>query len=88
MLRTSTQRKSLTRLKQTSLVSLSALIVVLTLSGCWTSGYELSTQVRIDPTADFLRCISEEYTERRYGECTEQMLNDWLVQNAPDAALD
>jgi len=39
------------------------------------------------PSADFLFCLKDEFDRRHYGQCTDQAVADYIIQNAPEEIL-
>jgi hypothetical protein len=41
----------------------------------------MSERPKVTPSSDFLYCVADEYEAAIHGECTKEVVKDWVAQN-------
>lgn len=52
------------------------------LSGCG-GGVIASERPKASPSSEFLYCVADEYEASTHGQCTKEVIKDWVAQNEP-----
>ena len=82
------KKRKISLYARTLSVLLAALVVVLILSSCSRNGATtLEASPRVNVTAEFLDCLIIEFDTHQYGDCTDEVVKDWITQNAPNNVL-
>jgi len=57
-------------------------VLMVMLCSCSTVGLT-KKRSRVSPSVEFLVCARQEYIDAVYGDCTREIVKDWLTHNAP-----
>jgi len=55
-------------------------LTMMSLTACANGGIVPERQ-RINPSSDFLYCLADEYEGNIHGECTKEVIKDWVAIN-------